>query len=277
MMTRTNIGFIGAGSITEAIVEGMISEKFVDSNQIMLLNRSNSQRLEELKTTYSVHVTQDIQKLLQQNRVIILAMKPTDAPDALGMIQPYIHKNHLIISVLAGITTTYIEEKIHTRTPIVRAMPNTSATIGLSATAISGGAYADKNDLLFTKRLFQTIGSVVSVPEDKMNAVTGLSGSGPAYFYYMVECMEKAAIQNGLDEETARELILQTIHGAAMMLRQTKQPAELLRKKITSPGGTTQAGIATLKEYDYEEALLACITDATNRSQQLGELFQKQN
>ncbi|QHA92464.1 pyrroline-5-carboxylate reductase [Bacillus sp. N1-1] len=277
MMTRTNIGFIGAGSITEAIVEGMISEKFVDSNQIMLLNRSNSQRLEELKTTYSVHVTQDIQKLLQQNRVIILAMKPIDAPDALSKIQPYIHKNHLIISVLAGITTAYIEEKIHTRTPIVRAMPNTSATIGLSATAISGGAFANENDLLFTKRLFQTIGSVVPVPEDKMNAVTGLSGSGPAYFYYMVECMEKAAIQNGLDEETARELILQTIYGAAMMLRQTKQPAELLRKKITSPGGTTQAGIATLKEYDYEEALLACITDATNRSQQLGELFQKQN
>lgn len=277
MMTRNNIGFIGAGSITEAIVEGMISEKFVEPNEITLLNRTNSHRLEELKTTYSVHVTQDIQELVQQNRVIVLAMKPADAPDALSKIQPYIHRNHLIISVLAGITTTYIGEKISIPTPIVRVMPNTSATIGLSATAITGGAFASENDLLFTKRLFQTIGSVVSVSEDKLNAVTGLSGSGPAYFYYMVECMEKAAIQNGLDEEIARELILQTIQGAAMMLRQTKQPAKLLREKITSSGGTTQAGIATLKAFHFEEALLSCITDATNRSQDLGDIFLKQN
>ena len=275
-MKKHTIAFIGAGSITEAIIEGMIKEKFIHANQIVVMNRSNLDRLEELKDKYNVQTTQNIEQLLKNNKVIILAMKPADAETALKNIQPYINESHLIISVLAGITTSYVEEAIGTCTPIVRAMPNTSAMIGLSATAISPGHFAQKEDLLFAENLFLTIGSVVQVTEDKMNAVTGLSGSGPAYFYYMVECMEKAAIQNGLDPDTARELLLQTMNGAANMLRRTNQSPTLLREKITSSGGTTQAGITSLKEYQFERAILSCITDATKKAEELGKAFEKQ-
>ncbi|MGB8000332.1 MAG: pyrroline-5-carboxylate reductase [Anaerobacillus sp.] len=275
-METANIGFLGAGSMTEAMIEGMISQGFANPKKLMIMNRSNSQRLDELEDKYSVQTTQNTEELLKRSNILILAMKPLDASSALENIQPFITHNHLIISVLAGITTSYVEELIGMRIPIVRAMPNTSAAIGFSATAIAPGEFATKKHLSFAERLFDTIGTVVHVEEEKLDAVTGVSGSGPAYFYYMVECMEKAAILNGLDEETARSLIIQTIHGAAKMLNRTDKQASLLREQVTSPGGTTQAGLSILEEYRYEEAVSACITAARKRSEELGKIFEKQ-
>ncbi len=276
-MERTDIGFLGAGSMTEAMVEGMISQEFVNPQKLIILNRSNSQRLDELENKYSVQTTQNTEELLKRTNILVLAMKPMDASSALENIQPFITHDHLIISVLAGITTSYVEEVIGLRIPVVRAMPNTSAAIGFSATALSPGRFATKVHLSFAEKLFDTIGTVVHVGEEKLDAVTGVSGSGPAYFYYMVECMEKAAILNGIDEETARSLIIQTINGAAKMLSRTDQQASLLREQVTSPGGTTQAGLSILEEYRYDEAVSACITAAKRRSEELGKIFEKQN
>lgn len=269
-MDNVNVGFLGAGSMAESMVEGMITQSFVSPEHITLLNRINKQRLKELQTKYSVEIATSYQEISSQSEVIILTMKPKDAEEALLNLKPYITKEHLIISVMAGISTTFIEECIESETPVVRSMPNTSAAIGLSATAITSGRYTRTDQLTFAERLFRTIGTVVHVPEEQLDTVTGLSGSGPAYFYYMVECMEKAANMNGLDKETARELIIQTMTGAAMMLSQTNQSPSLLREKVTSPGGTTQAGLSILKEYKFDEAVLESITGARRRSEELG-------
>lgn len=272
-----NIGFLGAGAMTEAMIQGMITKEFIDPDRLFIMNRSNSQRLAELEKKFCVRTLQDVETLLNYSDAIVLAMKPFDAIHALESMEPHLTDQHVIISVLAGITTSYIEESIQTETPIVRAMPNTSAAIGYSATAIARGKFANQEHLLFTRKLFETIGTVVQVGEEKLNAITGLSGSGPAYFYYMVECMEKAAIQNGVDQVTARQLITQTIIGAAKMLSETNNQATHLRERVTSPGGTTEAGLTILEKYKYEEAISACITEAGKRSEELGKILERQN
>lgn len=274
-MSTQHIGFLGAGSMAESMVEGMITKSFVLPEQVILLNRINSKRLEELHLKYDVEVTQDYGKLLSKSNVVILAMKPKDVEKALQSLSPFLTEKHLILSVVAGITTYDIEECIGFKAPVIRAMPNTSASIGFSATAISAGRYSNKDQMSFAESLFETIGTVVHVPENQLDTVTGLSGSGPAYFYYMVECMEKAANLNGLDKETARSLIIQTITGAAMMLSQTNQSPTLLREKVTSPGGTTHTGLSILQNYKFDEAVLESITGARNRSAELGHSYMK--
>ncbi len=272
-----NIGFLGAGAMTEAMIQGMITKEFIDRDRLFIMNRSNSDRLAELEEKYGVRTLQDVETLLKHSDVIVLAMKPVDAAYALESMELFLTDQHVIISVLAGITTSYIEESIQPKTPIVRAMPNTSAAIGYSATAIARGKYANHEHSSFTQQLFETIGTVVQVREEKLNAITGLSGSGPAYFYYMVECMEKAAILNGIDQETARHLIIQTITGAAKMLSETNNQATQLRERVTSPGGTTQAGLTVLEKYKYEEAITECITEAGKRSEELGKILERQS
>ncbi|WP_377888631.1 pyrroline-5-carboxylate reductase [Alkalihalobacillus sp. R86527] len=274
-MNTLHVGFLGAGSMAESMVEGMIAKSFVLPKQVTLLNRINKERLEDLQLKYNVEVTQDYERVLTKATVIILAMKPKDVEKALQSLAPYITEKHLILSVVAGITTKDIEECIDFETPVIRAMPNTSAAIGHSATAISSGRYSRNDQLSFAVDLFETIGTVVHVPENQLDTVTGLSGSGPAYFYYMVECMERAANLNGLDKETARNLIIQTMAGAAMMLSQTNHSPSFLREKVTSPGGTTHTGISILQNYQFDEAVLQSITGARNRSAELGHSHMK--
>src|SRR5690625_764820 len=149
-------------------------------------------------------------------------------------------------------------------------MPNTSISIGYSATAISKGTFANENHLNTSTLLFNTIGTTVLVKEDKMDIVTGISGSGPAYIYYLVEAMERVAVEKGLDQKTAQLLITQTIIGAGKMLEQVDESAEKLREQVTSPGGTTEAGINTLATFKFQEAIMESVKSATNRSAELG-------
>jgi pyrroline-5-carboxylate reductase len=152
-------------------------------------------------------------------------------------------------------------------------MPNTSATIGYSATAIAPGKYATAEHVSQVENMFSTIGTTTTVEESDMHTITALSGSGPAYFYYTVESMELAAEAAGLDKKVAKELILQTLIGAAEMLKATDDNPSELRRKITSPGGTTQAGVEVLEKYEYQKALIECIKRAGERSKELGKAF----
>src|SRR5690625_4002513 len=147
------------------------------------------------------------------------------------------------MSVIAGVSTVQITEMIGKEMPVIRVMPNTSASIGYSATAITQGEFASQKDLVIAKELFEAIGTVNIVEEEKMHVVTGISGSGPAYIYYLVEAMEEAAIKQGLDQVTAKALITQTVIGAGMMLKTSELPVDVLRENVTSPNGTTEAGI----------------------------------
>ncbi|WP_226038317.1 pyrroline-5-carboxylate reductase ProI [Aquibacillus saliphilus] len=268
------IAFVGAGSIAEAMISGITSKGFLSPEQIGVTNKSSKERLDYLKTKYNINCSSNKKEIITGSDIIILTMKPADISQAIKDIKPYLEKSQLIITVLAGVSTDYIAEAAEMEISVIRAMPNTSATIGYSATAIATGKYADENHLRMVVSLFNTIGTTTVVDEKDMHTITALSGSGPAYFYYTVESMEAAALEAGLEETVAKELILQTLIGAAEMLKASKDHPSLLRKKITSPGGTTQAGVEVLEQFHYQEALIACIKRASERSEELGTAFQ---
>jgi len=267
------IAFIGAGSMAEAIIAGIIHKSLLTSEQIYVTNKSDVNRLEELKQTYNIVSHNNKEQVIDGASIIVLSMKPQDIKEAIQAIRPYIREDQLIISVVAGVSTKRIKQLLGKDVPIIRAMPNTSASIGLSGTAISQGPLATNEHLAIAKQLFNTIGLTVVVAEKEMHIVTAISGSGPAYIYYLVEAMEEAAIAAGCDQEIAHELIVQMIKGASEMLKTSGKSAKELRKEITSPEGTTEAGLKTLATYNFQEALQACVDRARGRSVELGKKF----
>lgn len=264
------VSFIGAGSMAEAIIAGMVNKEFLQSKQIFVANKENKERLNELGEKYNIIGTTDKKSVIQNADIIIFATKPYDMESALLDVKDLITEDQLIISVVAGISTDFIADKIDKKVAVIRSMPNTSATIGHSATAITKGAFATDEHIQIAASLFQAIGTVSVVEEEQMHIVTALSGSGPAYIYYLVEAMEKAAAETGLDEAVAKQLITQTIIGAGEMLKHTKDPVTVLRENVTSPNGTTAAGLQTLGDYKFQEAVVNCVKSATKRSVELG-------
>ncbi|MDG0889676.1 pyrroline-5-carboxylate reductase ProI [Bacillus paranthracis] len=274
-MSIQNISFLGAGSIAEAIIGGLLHANVVKGEQITVSNRSNETRLQELHNKYGVKGTHNKKELLTNTNILFLAMKPKDVAEALTPFKEDIHNNLLIISLLAGVSTHSIRNLLQKDVPIIRAMPNTSAAILKSATAISSSKHATKEHIQTAIALFETIGLVSVVEEEEMHAVTALSGSGPAYIYYVVEAMEEAAKKIGLKEDVAKSLILQTMIGAAEMLKASEKHPSILRKEITSPGGTTEAGIEVLQEHQFQQALISCITQAAQRSHNLWKTLEQ--
>ncbi|HZG81875.1 MAG TPA: pyrroline-5-carboxylate reductase [Brevibacillus sp.] len=267
------IGFLGAGSIVEAMLSGIIKKGLVSPKQILVSNRNNQERLDQLTRAFSVQVTQDKHALVQSCDILILAMKPKDAAEALMELRGAVRPGQLVISVIAGVATSLIEEWLGVECSIIRTMPNTSSAIGLSATGLACNRFVTEAQLQLATRLFESIGTVFTVAEEELDIVTGLSGSGPAYIYYLVEAMVGAGTKAGLPRETARQLTLQTLLGAAHMLLDTSEEPALLRKKVTSPGGTTQAGLEVLESYQFQEAVSSAILRATERSRELGAQY----
>lgn len=265
------IAFIGAGSMSEAIVSGIINKKVLRSDQIYVTNKNNQERLDRLYERYHIQCDEDKEKVMDEADIIILSMKPYDLKEAVLSLKEYIKPNQLIISVAAGISTDYISKLIETDNPVIRAMPNTSASIGYAATAISKGKFATDQHIKISEQLFNTVGITVVVDEEDLHTVTAISGSGPAYVYFMVEALEKAAVESGLDQEIAKALIIQTVIGAGEMLRQSGESAETLRKKVTSRAGTTEAGLKTLAKHDFQNAVMECVKSAHDRSMELGK------
>lgn len=271
-MKKEKITFIGAGAMAEAIMEGLIKTNKWQANLITIKNRSNSERLKDLQKKFGVIPAPTLKEAILDAEIIILAVKPKDALQAIQSLEPFIQKDQLIISVMAGLSTETITEWTKKENPVLRAMPNTSASIGYSATALSKGVFATEIHVQKAIELFETIGTVTIVPEDKLHIVTGLSGSGPAYIYYIAEAMQKAAEELSLSHEEAKTLISQTLLGASLMLKNTSESPMELRKKVTSPGGTTEAGIGKLDQYQVHDAFLACIKKAVKRSEELGNM-----
>lgn len=270
----SRISFIGAGSMAEAILSGLLKKGMISPESIHVTNRTNIDRLHELQEQYQVRCLQEKKEAVKLGDILILAVKPKDVNEAIESIKPYIRKEQLLISVLAGVSTEYLEYRIGIDMPVIRAMPNTSAAIGLSATALKAGKHASEDHLQLAETLFQAIGTTVTFEnEQELHAVTGISGSGPAYIYYFAEAMEEAAKHLGISSDKARSLIIQTILGAASMLSNSDEHPSILRQKVTSKGGTTEAGISTLEHFRSREALVECIKRAASRSEELGNLF----
>jgi pyrroline-5-carboxylate reductase len=270
------IAMVGAGSMAEALISGMVENKLIDAKNIWATNRTNEKRLLKLNEQYGITMTYDFKKLFDGADVVVLAMKPKDALSAIKQIRRFLTKEMLIISVLAGISIHSIEDLSGQRLAIARAMPNTSAAVGKSATAIAVNDMVTSHQLKTLKHLFGTVGLTTFVPEEQLDAVTGLSGSGPAYIYYLIEAMENSAVEVGLERQMAKELIVQTLIGAAEMVKVSTKTSRQLRKDVTSPGGTTEAGIQILEEHNVQHAFISCIKAAAIHSKKMGMALNSQ-
>jgi pyrroline-5-carboxylate reductase len=269
------IFFAGAGSLSEAIIKGVVAAHIVTAKQITISNRKNAARLFELSERYGVQMSSNKLVDIGKADIVVLAMKPFDIISALVEIGAALTKKQLIISVVAGVASSTIEKHIEGEVPVIRAMPNTSSYVQASATAISQGRWATGEHITQAKRLFEAVGSVEIVEERLLDAVTGLSATGPAYFYYMVESLMKAGQAQGLPEETCRELLVQTMYGAAMMVRETgKTPAEL-RRQVTSPNGTTMAAMNILEQGGFQDLMQKAVAHATKRAEDMGREINK--
>lgn len=262
---------IGAGNMAEALIQGIVKNQVIKAENIWVTNRSNEKKLQEMNEKYHVNISYEQEKLLTGAEVVMLAMKPKDIAKAMEQIQPYLTDKTMIISVLAGVSMDSIETLAGKSIPVVRVMPNTSAAIGLSATAVAINEMVTEQQQELVKTVFDTVGLTVFVKEEQLDAVTGVSGSGPAYVYYLAEAMEKGALEVGLEPSIAKALVRQTLLGAANMLENSAKSPEQLREEVTSPGGTTEAGLNVLGERLVNDAIIQCIKAATAQSKMLGK------
>lgn len=271
MIDMETIVFIGAGAMAEAVIAGIVERRAIDPKQVFVLNKSDDTRLKFLQDKYGISIVCPDKKAIKNASLLIFATKPKDIPQAMIDILPDLNKDAAVLSVVAGVSIATIEKGLGNR-PIARSMPNTSATIGLSASAVAWNSAIDDHTKALVLQLLESIGMVKEVEEDELHAVTALSGSGPAYVYYLAEALEEAAMKKGLSKEISRALIIQTLEGAAAMLKQTNEEPEELRKNVTSPGGTTEAGLEALEQGHFKETVSLCIEKAEERSRMLGNM-----
>lgn len=263
------IAFIGAGAMAEAIIRGWIDQDCVAKEQIYITNKCEQERLEELQEKYGVQILPN-KEMLREVDCIVLATKPKDAKEAMLAIAPFLSSQTAVFSVLAGIPIAAINDILGDR-PIARTMPNTSATIGMSASGVTFNALVDEALRAHFLTMLKAIGTVVEVEEEQLHAVTAFSGSGPAYIYYLLEAFEQVAEEVGLAQDVVRSLMVQTLAGAAAMVQTgNEEPAEL-RRKVTSPGGTTEAGLRALQQHKLSETIAACVKSAAARSRELAK------
>jgi pyrroline-5-carboxylate reductase len=264
------IGFIGSGNMAEALIKGILSAKLYRPQHIFASD-IRSERLEHLAKQYSIQTAEDNAAIAKKVDILVLSVKPQNMTDALESIKDAIGGDTLIISIAAGIKVSNIAAILGDR-PIVRVMPNTPALIGEGASALFANEKA-KPTLEAAETIFSAVGRAVIVEDEGLiDAVTAVSGSGPAYYFLLTEEMIKAASQLGLPEVTAKELVLQTAKGAALLAAEADKKGETpaqLRKKVTSPGGTTEAALKVFAEGKISELISAAIKRARDRSQEL--------
>ncbi|MEU2347205.1 pyrroline-5-carboxylate reductase [Modestobacter sp. NPDC049651] len=267
MSARSGLALVGGGKIGEALLSGLVRRAGSGAG-IRVVERS-PQRAAELADRYGIEAV-DLPTAAERARVLLLAVKPQDIDTLLGLLAPHVTPDHLVVSVAAGVPSSRIEAALPAGVPVVRVMPNTPALVDAGMSVLSPGAHAGEADLDEAEALLSAVGEVRRVPESQQDAVTALSGSGPAYFFYLVEAMIDAGILLGLPRAVAADLIVQTAYGAAVMLRDSGEHPVVLREAVTSPGGTTIAAIRELERHGVRAALIAAIEAAQQRSVELG-------
>ncbi|WP_281888054.1 pyrroline-5-carboxylate reductase [Paenibacillus sp. YYML68] len=274
LLSTLRIAFVGAGSMAEAIIRGLLNKGGMRGDQIFVTNYTNRIRLDELENNYGVRTSQlpeEKEAAIRSADVVVIAFKPKDAADGITALRGLLHERQLLVSVIAGLSIATIHDLLQSSSiPVVRTMPNTSSTIGLGATGISFCPSVSDAQQAAAIDMFQSIGITSIVAEPLLDTITGLSGSGPAYIYYMMEAMIEGAVRGGLDREAARLFTVQTVLGAARMVEETgEEPAEL-RHKVTSPNGTTQAALELLAERGFQEAASQAVLRAAERAGEIG-------
>ncbi|MFC0189336.1 pyrroline-5-carboxylate reductase [Fictibacillus aquaticus] len=275
MLKNKNIAFIGAGSMAEAMISGIISSKMVPAAQIIACNKSNIERRAFLEEKYGIQTSSLEQLNYSEIDLFILAMKPKDAAESLLNLKDKVQPHQIVSSVLAGISTSFMEEHLSQNQPVIRIMPNTSSMVEESATALTAGKHTKMDDVLEVKELLESMGEVFIIEENKMDIFTGIAGSGPAYFYYLMEHMEKAGKEEGLESKVARKIIAQTLLGAAKMIMENEEGPSELRENVTSPNGTTAAGLAALMDNGGGNAIAQAVNSASKRSKEISDELKK--
>jgi len=268
MATGVQLGFVGAGNMATALCRGIRSAGLLQPEQ-MVASDPDEGRRKLFEAATGVATTPDNAEVFRAEAVV-LAVKPQVLPAVLEEVGPLLTRDTLVISIAAGIPTARIEAATSEPVRVIRAMPNTPMLVGEGAAALCKGSHATDDDMARAKRLFASCAAVFEVPEYLIHAVTALSGSGPAYAFYLAELMARAGAEMGLAEEDAVALANKTLLGAARMLAETAEPAAELRKKVTSPGGTTEAALRSMRQDGVAEAIIKAIHTACARSKELG-------
>ncbi|HYB21286.1 MAG TPA: pyrroline-5-carboxylate reductase [Thermodesulfobacteriota bacterium] len=271
---RKPVGVIGGGNMGEALIAGVTQSGLLSPEEVLFFEPRLDRR-EFLREKYRVPPAKNNPDLVSQCPTVILAVKPQSVPEVLPEIAPFMKGDRLLISICAGVPLDYIQAFFPIPIRMVRAMPNTPALILKGATAISPSPNALAEDLSAAEAVFQAVGITVVVKESLMDAVTGLSGSGPAYAFAVIEALAAGGVKEGLSQDAALALTTQTVLGAACLIQSTAKHPATLRDQVCTPGGTTTAGLYAMEEGGFRLALMNAVIAATRRSKELGEALQK--
>jgi pyrroline-5-carboxylate reductase len=269
MGAELKLGFLGAGKMASALAKGFIQANFVNPGALMASDPIEAARA-SFKTlgATTTAVNADVAKFA---RVLFLAVKPDQVADVLREVAAHFTKEHLLISIAAGVPLAKLQSALGIEARIIRVMPNTPALVGASATAFALGAAARPEDGELAQRLFSAVGVAFQLKENLLDAVTGLSGSGPAYIFLMIEALSDGGVAAGLPREVATRLAAQTVLGSAKLLLETGSHPAVLKDMVTSPGGTTIEGIHALEKGGVRGAIIEAVRAATDKSRKLGQ------
>jgi pyrroline-5-carboxylate reductase len=274
MKLKIPVGFIGGGNMAEAMIQGLLASKTILSSDCRVYDISE-ERLIHLRKTYGVKAVQDTPQAIKPSRAVILAVKPQNVDKALSALSSVWSLEKILISIVAGVPMAYLG-RFFSKTPkIIRVMPNTPALVLSGISALSKNVVANEKDLALAESLFKAIGETVRVEESQLDAVTGLSGSGPAYVFHILEGLTDGGVKMGLSRAIAQKLAVQTVWGSSQMVRQMGSPLSQLKEMVTSPGGTTIHGLHVMEKAGLHGILMDAVEAATHRSKELGEALLK--
>ncbi|MCB7138211.1 pyrroline-5-carboxylate reductase [Cellulosimicrobium marinum] len=267
MPNRPRLAVLGTGVMGETVLSGALAGGWDPADVVATVRRDA--RGQELADRYGVEVTQDNVDAVRGAGVVVVAVKPKDVDALLARVRDAVGTGTVVVSVVVGLPTAFYEDRLPAGTAVVRVMPNTPSVVGAGVSAVSGGAAAGEDHLALVEALLASTGLVVRVPEKDQDAVGALSGSGPAYVFYVVDALAEAGVLLGLTRATALELATATVHGAATMLRETGEHPAILRERVSSPGGTTVAALRRLDAGGVRAAFLDALEAARDRSAEL--------
>jgi pyrroline-5-carboxylate reductase len=268
-LASKTFGFIGPGNMAEALLRGLVHGNHVPASAICVAG-PRIERLDELAKKFDVKTTVNNADAARGVDVLILAVKPQIMERVVQQIADAVEGSTIVVSIAAGIDTESLERALPEKTRVIRAMPNTPALVGAAATAISPGRHATADDIAIAKAVFDAVGITVVLEESQLDAVTGLSGSGPAYIFLILEALADAGVKVGLSRRNAQRLAAQTVMGSAKLLLDTDEHPGRLKDMVTSPGGTAIAGLHTLEQGGLRTTLINAVETATKRAKELG-------
>ncbi len=274
MKQKIPLGFIGGGNMAEALIKGLLGSKTITPDDCSVCDLIE-ERLAYLQKTYKVKTVKESPQVIASSRAVILAVKPQNVTQALSTLSAIWSPEKILISICAGVPMAFLGQSFSKTPKIIRVMPNTPALVLSGISALCKNSVAGEKDLVLAESIFKAIGETVRVEEPQLDAVTGLSGSGPAYVFTILEGLTEGGVKMGLTRPVALKLAVQTVWGSAQMARQMDWPLSQLKEMVTSPGGTTIHGLHVLEKAGFHGILMDAVEAATRRSKELGEMLLK--